>query len=56
MSRQGGGGACLCRTKNAVLIGVWDKNAVMSNNQPQNAGDANDLVEKVAKFLKEQGY
>ena len=46
----------MAKTKNAVLVGVWDKNAVMSNNQPQNAGDCNDLVERVAKFLKEQDY
>ena len=56
LSKQGGGGACLSRTKNAILIGVWDKNAVMSNNTPQNSGDCNGQVEKVAKFLKEQGY
>ena len=56
LSRQGGGGACIARTKNAVLVGIWDKNAVMSNNKNQNSGDCNDLVERVAKFLKEQGY
>ena len=56
LSMQGGGGACICKTKNAVLIGVWDKNAVMSNNKPQNSGDCNDLVEKVAGLLKKEGY
>jgi hypothetical protein len=28
----------------------------MSNNQPQTAGDCNDLTEKVARFLKAQDY
>ena len=31
-SRMGGGGASVAKTKNAVLIGIWDKNALMSNN------------------------
>ena len=33
LGRQGGGGACIVRTKNALVIGIWDKNALMSNNQ-----------------------
>ena len=33
LSRTGGGGACVAKTKNALIIGVWDKNAKMSNNQ-----------------------
>jgi hypothetical protein len=32
LSRQGGGGACICRTKNALVIGIWDKFKLMSNN------------------------
>ena len=55
-SKQGGGGGCLFRTKTTILIGVWDKNAVMSNKLPQNSGDCNDLVERVGRFLKEQGF
>jgi hypothetical protein len=34
LSRMGGGGACVARTKNALVIGIWDKNMIMSNNQP----------------------
>ena len=56
LSRQGGGGACVARTKNALVIGIWDKNVIMSNNQPQTAGDCNEVTERVAKFLKDQGY
>jgi hypothetical protein len=52
LSRMGGGGACIARTKNAIVIGMWDKNTIMSNNQPQTAGDCNDLTEKVARYLK----
>ncbi len=55
LSKQGGGGGCICRTKTAMLIGVWDKNAMMSNKLPQNSGDCNDLVERVGRFLNEQG-
>jgi hypothetical protein len=32
LSRMGGGGACVVRTKNALVIGIWDKNSMMSNN------------------------
>ena len=53
LSRQGGGGACVVRTKNALVIGIWDKNLIMSNNQPQNAGDCNETTERIAKSLKD---
>ena len=53
LSRAGGGGACIVRTKNALVIGIWDKNSMMSNNQPQVAGDCNELTERVARFLKQ---
>ena len=50
------GGACVVKTKNAIVIGMWDKNIVMSNNQPQTMGLCNEAVELVAKSLKELGY
>ena len=56
LSRMGGGGACVAKTKQALVIGIWDKNIVMSNGQPQTAGDCNDLTERVAKFMKEQNF
>ena len=31
LTRLGGGGACVARTKQAVVIGLWDKTALMSN-------------------------
>ena len=27
-----GGGACVALSKNAVVIGIWDKETIMSNN------------------------
>jgi hypothetical protein len=31
LGREGGGGACIARTNTAVVIGIWNKSAVMSN-------------------------
>ena len=32
LTRMGGGGACIMKTKNALVIGTWSKDAVMTNN------------------------
>ena len=56
MSRQGGGGASVMKTNNAVVIGTWNKDAVMTNNMNQSGGDCAMRVEVVAKQLKEAGY
>ena len=32
LTRHGGGGATVMKTKNAVVIGTWSKDAVMTNN------------------------
>ena len=56
LAREGGGGACVIRTAQCVIIGVWNKAASMSNKQLQNAGDCNELVEKMAEYLKTSGY
>ena len=56
LTRTGGGGATIGRTKNAVIIGIWDKNVVMSDNKTQNAGDCSLNVEKVHKILTDFGY
>jgi len=32
LTRMGGGGATVARTKNALVIGIWDKTAIMSSN------------------------
>ena len=32
LTRQGGGGASVMKTKNSVVIGTWSKEAVMTNN------------------------
>ena len=31
LSRQGGGGACIAKTKQAIVIGIWNKDIMMSN-------------------------
>ena len=56
LAREGGGGACVVRTAQTVIIGVWNKAGVMSNGKLQNAGDCNELTESMAKFLATSGY
>ncbi len=56
LGREGGGGAAIARTNTAVVIGIWNKSATMSNGKLQNAGDCNDLVENMAKYLKSNNY
>ena len=56
LGREGGGGACVARTKTAIVIGIWNKAASMSNGQLQNAGDCNENVEKIADYLRSSGY
>ena len=36
LGREGGGGACVARTNTALVIGIWNKVAEMSNKQLQN--------------------
>lgn len=48
LGREGGGGACIARTKQAVVIGIWNKAAVMGDKTLQNAGDCNERVEAMA--------
>lgn len=31
LGREGGGGACIARTNTAIIIGIWNKAASMSN-------------------------
>ena len=52
LTRLGGGGACVAKTKKAIIIGVWDKTAMMSTNQNQNGGDCALGVERLAKFMQ----
>ena len=56
LARFKGGGACVMKTKNAIVIGMWNKDLVMTNNSSQNQGDCAMQVEKVANKLKEAGY
>ena len=56
LGREGGGGACVVRTKQCVVVGIWNKSATMSNGKLQNGGDCNELVEKMGIFLANSGY
>ena len=56
MSRSGGGGACAARTDKALIVGVWGKDVMMSNNKTQNTGDCEKNVTNLAKMLKDSGY
>ena len=33
LTRLGGGGACVAKTKKALIVGIWEKDAMMSTNQ-----------------------
>ena len=55
LSKVGGGGSVM-RTNKALIIGIWDKEAIMTNKLNQNAGDVALGVERVAKFMKVAGF
>jgi len=51
------GGACVVKTKKTIIIGSYNQDEMIKGkNVPQNAGDANAVVEKLAKILKEATY
>ena len=56
LARNGGGGASVARSGKALVIGIWQKDAMMSTNTVQNAGDVAIGVERVAKFMKVAGF
>ena len=56
LSRKGGGGATVAATSQALIVGVWDKDVLMSTDLNQNTGDCTDRVLNVAKKLKEAGF
>ena len=56
LTRTPAGGACVALTNNALVIAIWDKESLMSNNTNQNAGDCNEVVEMLAEKLKAAGY
>ena len=55
LSKQGGGGACIAKTDKALLVGVWVKDAPMSNGKTQNTGDCEKNVINTAHILKAAG-
>lgn len=42
------GGACVCITEKALIIGLWEE-----GKNPQGASGCNDAVEKLARYLKQ---
>ena len=56
LAREGGGGACIIKTGQTIVIGVWNKAATMSNGKLQTAGDCNEVVEAMGKYLIQSGY
>ena len=59
LSRQGGGGACVAKTQQALLVGVWGQDktgqnaaaCTMSNGKAQNVGDCEKCVMRTAESL-----
>lgn len=49
------GGACVCVTKNFILIGTFNGNQKMQNGVAQNPGELNKRVETLAKDLFSKG-
>eukprot|EP00919_Chromeraceae_sp_WS-2016_P058833 GHVR01139809.1.p1 GENE.GHVR01139809.1~~GHVR01139809.1.p1 ORF type:complete len:120 (+),score=0.01 GHVR01139809.1:150-509(+) len=45
------GGACICKTKNFILLGTFSTDLKMQNGVPQNPGELNKRVEMLAKDL-----
>ena len=56
MSRLGGGGGSIGKTSKALVIGIWDKEAKMSNDKNQNGGDVAIAVDRLVKFMKLAGF
>ena len=56
LTKLGGGGACVAKTKKAIVIGMWEKDAMMSTKQTQNGGDCALCVERLANFMKEVDF
>ena len=51
LSRKGGGGATVCKTKTALLVGVWTKEGKISDSKSQTTGDTELNVMTVANEL-----
>lgn len=51
LTRQGGGGATVCKSGKTLCVGVWDKSADQSNGKKQNTGDCQINVQNVAASL-----
>ena len=56
LSRVGGGGAHIARLKEAVLIGIWEKDVKQSDGKDQSNGMASLRVDTVSGILKGAGF
>ena len=52
---KSGGGACAMATKNLIIFATYENKKKMSNGIEQNAGECNEVVEKVADSLIKVG-
>ena len=50
------GGAAICNTTSACIIGLFDKTASSKSGGLQNVHQTVDQVAAMAAYLKEQGY
>ena len=53
---KGTGGATVAKTAKCVIIGIWNKEALMSNGLNQNGGDCSMQVEDMAELLRDKGF
>ena len=56
--KKGGGGACIAKCASCVVFASWNGalQTTGAHAQSQNPGLCNELVEKVAEYLKNSGY
>ena len=50
------GGASVMKTTTAIVVAIWHKDKMRSDNKMQNGADCADQVSNMANYLIEQGY
>ena len=50
------GGAVLAKTGKCIVIGIWNKDLLMSDGKNQNVGEASMQVEDVAEYLRSKNF
>ena len=55
--KKPGGGACAVKTGKTIVVGSYNSEEMITGkNAPQNAGETNAVVEKLAKILKTASF